>query len=182
MGAAVNTSFKRHVGAAHVPSSEDGRHKVVSYDAAQPDIPRAELAYWDSKDTDEEELPREALSRILRGLLDELPEPHRTCVNVYFFETRGVGGDVKQGVDSGFREAARRIGVNPNTGKPIDKKTVQKYVTLGVQMLRDSIDELPAWQKDVVARALVDGTLQSEVTLEAPPIPTGFPGGLREQS
>lgn len=175
------SAFKPHVGAAHVPSTSDGRHKVVSYDAAAPDVPRAELAYWDSKDLDDVENPRAALARVLWSIIDNLPEPQRTCVTVYFFETRGLGLDVKQGVDSGFREAARRIGANPVTGKPIDKKTVQKYVGIGVEQIREAICELPEWQRQVVARSLADGTLPSDMdNLTVPGLPHDFPGGFNE--
>lgn len=172
--------FSKRAGASHYASAPDGRIQFVSIDASPEDGPHAELVYLDPHDRDDDDEAREALSRLLMSLVNDLPEPHRSCVSAYFFETRGIMNGVKQGVDSGFRQAARRVGTNPVSGKPIDKKTVAKYVQLGVDMLRERIMELPEWQRDIVARALVAGALDRAdgTDLAIDSLPPSFPGGL----
>lgn len=175
-----NRSFGQRVGAAHKPEFDDGRHRMVSYDSAPGDVPRAELAHWDEYAfIDDGELSKDALDRLLRNLIDGLDEPQRTCVQVFFFDARGVAGQVQQGVDSGFREAARIIGTNPVSGKRIDKKTVQKYVNVGVGELREQMLNLPDWLRDLVARHLVEGAFPEPSELSADGgLPHDFPTGL----
>lgn len=167
-------SFQPRRGAAHVTN---GAWRRVSYS----DSEWKEAPYLDEHDRpDEEDSPQAALARVLRALIDELPTGPRECVLTYFFDTRGVF-TVQHGKDSGLRAATRALVVNPRTGKPIDKKTVKKYIQQGLALLHARIVELPDWQRELVARSLQPGTLPAGDALVLPPgLPDDFPGGISE--
>lgn len=117
------------------------------------------VSYVEAFDADHGDPDKDALGAILMALVEELPAFQRTILETYLFQVRGAELDPRHGSDSGLRATARAVGENPHTGKQVDKNTVKRHLELALAALRERINELPEWQRGVVARSLVEGTI-----------------------
>lgn len=137
-----------------------------------------QMSVIEQHDVDDSQDQR-ALTYILNSLIAKLPRLQQEVLLVYLFQIRGGELAVKQGQDAGLRATARAVGVNPDSGKQIDKTTVKRNLERALLSLRTMMDDLPDWQRSVIARSLTPGALPiTELSLPddfLPTVPEWFP-------
>lgn len=126
--------------------SENTRRRALRYSWV-PEHQAAELGYehdWDAiadGEVDGETLTNRqaALVDVFADLLAGLGTTERLCVQTFL--------DQRWPLDRNWRDAAKLIGTNPETGRPIDEKTVKRKVVSALGKLQSGLAGLPDWQQ-----------------------------------
>lgn len=129
------------------------RRRYLLHGAGDDENLGREMSYehdWDTildgGDRDRDVLRRDLLAQVIADVMGELNDTQALCLYVYVLDGQHtVHGQLRK--DTAWAQAARAVGVNPATGKPMHGKTMKRNVLSALAVLERHLLALPVWQQ-----------------------------------